>query len=206
MSVRRSWNALLFYPASEFLTWTSGWKCATAECNGGSRGVKNGDAHPGVNSGSRVQNGGAHRMQMAVARCKMAAVGCNSYPDMLFGCPPIVYPDALSEYTPYMDSKELSSISDFFGDQKAIKTRKLNTIWLELFARVLNMLIGLKGDNYYSKVFKRVNYKLWNITFWVVITLIWKNTNSSLNWYHLWIDIIYELKTLPSEWSWATIL
>ena len=43
-----------------------------------------------------------------------------------------------------MDSKELSSISDCFGDQKAIKTPKLNTIWLELIARVLNMLIGLK--------------------------------------------------------------
>ena len=68
-----------------------------------------------------------------------------------------------------MDSKELSSISDCFGDQKAIKTPKLNTIWLELIARVLNLLIGLKGDNYYSKVFKRVNYKLWNSTFWVVI-------------------------------------
>ena len=27
-------------------------------------------------------------------------------------------------------------------------------------AKVLNMPIGLKGDNYYSKVFKRVNYKL----------------------------------------------
>ena len=69
-----------------------------------------------------------------------------------------------------MDSKELSSISYWFGDQKSIKTPKLNTIWLELIARVLNMLIGLKGDNYYSKVFKRVNYKLWNSTFWVVIT------------------------------------
>ena len=57
-----------------------------------------------------------------------------------------------------------------FGDQKAIKTPKLNTIWLELIARVLNMLIGLKGDNYYSKVFIRVNYKLSNSTFWVVIT------------------------------------
>ena len=68
-----------------------------------------------------------------------------------------------------MDSKELSSISDCFGDQKAIKIPKLNTIWLELIARVLNMLIGLKCDNYYSKVFKRVNYKLWNSTFWVVI-------------------------------------
>ena len=69
-----------------------------------------------------------------------------------------------------MDSKELSSISDCFGDKKAIKTPKLNTIWLELIAMVLNMLIGLKGDNYYSKMFIRVNYKLWNITFWVVIT------------------------------------
>ena len=73
-----------------------------------------------------------------------------------------------------MDSKELSSISDCFDDQKAIKTPKLNTIWLELIARVINMLIGLKGDNYYSKVFKRVDYKLWNSTFWVVI----KNLNS----------------------------
>ena len=29
-----------------------------------------------------------------------------------------------------------------------------------MIARVLNMLIGLKDNNYYSKVFKRVNYKL----------------------------------------------
>ena len=64
-----------------------------------------------------------------------------------------------------MDSEELSSISDCFGDQKAIKTPKFNTIWLELIVRVLNMLIGLKGDNYYPQVFKRVNYKLWNSTF-----------------------------------------
>ena len=69
----------------------------------------------------------------------------------------MVYPDALSEYTPCMDSKELSSISYCFGDQKAIKTLKLNTFLLELIARVLNMPIELKGDNYYSKVFKRVN-------------------------------------------------
>ena len=62
------------------------------------------------------------------------------------------------------------SFLNCFGDQKAIKTPKLNTIWLELIARVLNMLIGLKDNNYYSKVFKRVNYKLWNSTFWVVIT------------------------------------
>ena len=69
-----------------------------------------------------------------------------------------------------MDSKELSLIFDYFDDQKAIKTPKLNTIWLELIARVLNMLIGLKSDNYYSKVFKRVYYKISNNTFWVVIT------------------------------------
>ena len=58
---------------------------------------------------------------------------------------------------------------DCFGDQKAIKTPKLNTIWLELITRVLNMPIELKDLNYYSKVFKRINYKLSNSTFWVVI-------------------------------------
>ena len=110
--------------------------------------------------------------KLAVAGCKLAAARCKSYPDMWSERPPMVHPDALSGYTPCMDSKELSSISYFFGDQKAIKTPKLNTIWLEFIARVLNMLIGLKGDNYYSKVFKRVNYKLWNITFWVVITWV----------------------------------
>ena len=59
-----------------------------------------------------------------------------------------------------MDSIELSSILDCFGDQNTIKTPKLNTIWLETIARVLNMPIELKGNNYYSKMFKRVNYKL----------------------------------------------
>ena len=34
------------------------------------------------------------------------------------------------------------------------------------------MLIELKGNNYYSKVFKRVNYKLQNNTFWVVINAL----------------------------------
>ena len=62
------------------------------------------------------------------------------------------------------------SFLDCFGDKKFIKTPKLNTIWLELIARVLNMLIGLKGNKYYSKVFKRVNYKLSNNIFWVVIS------------------------------------
>ena len=113
-----------------------------------------------------------------------------SYPDMLSGSltkvhkPCYVIPDLLmakdfkasvlhvSELSICfaMDSKELSSILDCFGDQKANKNTKTYTIWLEMIAKVLNMLIGLKGDNYYSKVFKRVNYKLWNSTFWVVIT------------------------------------
>ena len=64
-----------------------------------------------------------------------------------------------------MDSKELSSILDCFGDQNTIKNTKTYTIWLETIAKVLNMLIELKGNNYYSKVFKRVNYKLQNNTF-----------------------------------------
>ena len=59
-----------------------------------------------------------------------------------------------------MDFIELSSILDCFGDQKAIKNTKINTIWLEKIARVLNMPIELKGNNNYSKVFKKVNYKL----------------------------------------------
>ena len=68
-----------------------------------------------------------------------------------------------------MDSIELSSILDCFGDPITIKITKTYTIWLETIAKVLNMLIELKGNNYYSKVFKRVNYKLSNSTFWVVI-------------------------------------
>ena len=43
--------------------------------------------------------------KMAAAGCKLAAVGCKSYSDMWSGRPPMVYPDALSEYTPCMDSK-----------------------------------------------------------------------------------------------------
>ena len=62
------------------------------------------------------------------------------------------------------------SFFDCFGDKKASKTSKLNTIWLETIARVLNMPIELKGNNYYWKTFKRVNYKLSNSTFLVVIT------------------------------------
>ena len=45
------------------------------------------------------------------------------------------------------------------------------------------MLIGLKGDNYYSRVFKRVNYKLSNSTFWVVIT------TQGCGW-HEWLRVV----------------
>ena len=99
-----------------------------------------------------------------------------SYPDMLSGlftpmfrCPSMVCPDALSGHLlPWIPKNSPQSRITLLI-KKAIKTPKLNTIWLELIARVFNMLIGLKGDNYYSKVFKRFNYKLSNSTFWVVI-------------------------------------
>ena len=51
-----------------------------------------------------------------------------------------------------MDYTKLSLILDCFGDKKKLsKTPKLNTIWLETIAKVLNMPIELKGNNYYSK-------------------------------------------------------
>ena len=34
---------------------------------------------------------------------------------------------------------------------------------------LISKTIELKGQNYYSKVFKRINYRLSNNTFWVVI-------------------------------------
>ena len=57
-----------------------------------------------------------------------------TYPDMLSGSLTHVPPpsDGVSRRpvrTSFaMDSKELSSISNYFGDKKAIKTPKLNTI------------------------------------------------------------------------------
>ena len=84
---------------------------------------------PGVNGSSRGVNWRrASECKMAVAGCKLVAAGWNSYSDMSPRWPPMVYPDNLSGYTPCMDSKELSSILDSFGDKKAIKTPKLNTI------------------------------------------------------------------------------
>ena len=65
---------------------------------------------------------------------------------------------------------QYSSNLNCFGDQNTNKNTKTYTKWLKLLSRVLNMPIELKGQNYYSKVFKRINYKLSNSTFWVVIT------------------------------------
>ena len=87
-----------------------------------------------------------------------------------------------------MDSIELSSILDCFGDQNTIKSTKTYTIWLEMIAKVLNMLIELKSNNYYLKVFKRVNYKLSNNTFLVVIMLHWNDDME-----------VYAPKTTPSK-------
>ena len=142
MCDRRSWNALLSHSASEFQMW-----------------------YIRVESDSILME---WRRQPGVKWRQQSGVKWRQ-PD---GIPSQV--ECAGSHTPcildlLMDFKELSLISDCFGDQKAIKTPKLNTIWLELIARVLNMLIGLKGNNYYSKVFKWVNYKLWNSTFWVVI-------------------------------------
>ena len=46
-----------------------------------------------------------------------------------------------------MDSIELSLILDCFGDQITIKNTETYTIWLETIAKILNMLIELKGNN-----------------------------------------------------------
>ena len=114
-----------------------------------------------------------------ISRCKMSAHGIReNHTRLIAYLIWICCPDALRWYirTPcsgillvwFPKNSPQSHIC--FGDQKAIKTPKLNTIWLELIAMVLNMLIELKGNNYYSRVFKKVNYKLQNNTFWVVIS------------------------------------
>ena len=145
-----SCETLLFYPASKFRTWTSGWKCAAAECNGG----------------SRVQMAAHIRVQKWRQPGVTPIRICGS--DALQWCIWMPCPGILLAWIP----KNSPPSQICFGDQKAIKTPKLNILWLELIARVLNMPIELKGDNYYSKVFKRVSYKLWNNTFWVVITFL----------------------------------
>ena len=57
------------------------------------------------------------------------------------------------------------SFLNCFGEPKAIKKHQNLTQLLETIARVPNMLVELKGNNYYSKVLKRANYKLQNSMF-----------------------------------------
>ena len=78
------------------------------------------------------------------------------------------------------DSSKLSSILTCFDDQITNKNTKTYTKCIKLLSRVLNMPIELKGQNYYSTVFKRINYRLSNSTFWVVITIILRFFNQLL--------------------------
>ena len=58
------------------------------------------------------------------------------------------------------------------------KSSKLAKNGLVTLARVLNVSIELKGNKYYSKVFKRVYKKLWKSTFWVAITRVVDDMNN----------------------------
>ena len=168
MSVRRSWNALLFYPTSEFQTWTSGLK------SGGSRGVK----------------------WRHTSECKWRQPGAIPTriccPNALRWCVRTTCLDILLAFWIFLWQRTsklrlfmflrfpllyhgfqitLLNLRFALVIKKLSKHQKLTHFLLEFIARILNMLIGLKGNNYCSKVFKRVNYKLWNSTFWVVIIL-----------------------------------
>ena len=102
-----------------------------------------------------------------ISVCKWQQSGANPTriccPNALWWCIQTPCPSILLAWIP----KNSPPSQICFGNKKAIKTPKLNILWLELITRVLNMPIELKGDN--SKVFKRVSYKLWNSNFWVLI-------------------------------------
>ena len=82
--------------------------------------------------------------------------------DGVSGCPVWVY--FLHGF-----QRTLLNLGLLWWSKRLSKHQNLTHFLSELIARVLNMSIELKGDNYYSKVFKRVNYELWNNTFWIVI-------------------------------------
>ena len=90
------------------------------------------------------------------------------------------YGKGLQSFT--QDSSKLTSNLNCFGDQITNKDTKTYTKWLKLLSRALNMPIELKGQNYYSKVFKRINYKLSNSTFWVVISELQEVLQKWLKW------------------------
>ena len=105
------------------------------------------------------------------------------------------------------------SFLNCFGEHKAIKKHQNLTQLLETIARAPNMLIGLKGNNYYSMVFKRANYKLQNSMFWVVIRehpnlrLVLYNTKRSIffkkkNWYCFYcLDLRCQQHIVCMKWT-----
>ena len=117
-----------FYPTLEFLTWTSG-----------------------VESTRQPDAMAAH------IRVHMAAVGCAPIwicgPDALRWCIQTPCPGILLAWIP--KNSPQSHIALVI--KKLSKHQNLTHFLLELIARVLNMPIELKSDNYYSKVYKRVN-------------------------------------------------
>ena len=163
MYIRRSRSVLLSHPAIGY----PDVKCRRTE-------------RPPFPSDVRIPDVNIRGGKCAAAGCKMAAcirgVNGTSRVQILSERNVVRMPsDGISGrpvrvYSLYGFQRTLLNLRFALVIKKTIKTPKLNTIWLELIARVLNMLIGLKGDNYYSKVFKRVNYRLSNNTFWVVIT------------------------------------
>ena len=116
---------------------------------------------------------------MDFGKCSKSAkedcICCPLFSSLCFSslrCSFLAYFERLWQRTTQLQSLNSSCkwASNCFGDQITIKSTKTYTIWLETIAKVVNMLIELKGNNYYSKVFKRINYRLSNNTFWVVIT------------------------------------
>ena len=117
-----------------------------------------GREHPGGSARHRMQwqqpgaNGGAHPGANPIRICG---------PDALRWCIRTPYPGVLLAWIPNNSSQFHIALVI----KKLSKHQNLTHFLLELITRVLNMPIELKGDNYYSKVFKRVNYKLSNNTF-----------------------------------------
>ena len=117
----------------------SGWKVRGNRMQWQQPGA-NGGAHPGA-------NGGAHPGATPIWWCG---------PDALRWCIRTLYPGILLAWIP--KNSPQSHIALVI--KKLSKHQNLTHFLLELIAMVLNMPIELKGDNYYSKVFKRVNSKL----------------------------------------------
>ena len=137
--------------------------------------VQNGSAYPGTNwwqPGTKWRRASGYNL--AASGYNLAAARYNSYPDMFVQMPS----DGISGYPVRVYSlhgfqRTLLNLGLLWWSKRLSKHQNLTHFLLELIVRVLNMPIELKGDNYYSKVFRRVNYKLWNSTFWVVISGCW---------------------------------